>query len=357
MGRLPLLLLALAIGLVTTATGCGGSDEPVAGSPAAGPDAAVRIDGNRLVGSNGKSLRLLGVNRSGAEYACVAPTEHDLGFFDGPTSGRAVAAMVAWGINAVRIPLNESCWLGINGAPGSYSTAEYRNAIARYVAHLHEAGVYVVLDLHWSAPGTERAEEQQPMADRDHSPAFWASVGRAFKGDPAIVFDLYNEPYDVSWQCWRDGCALPAGWTSAGMQTLVDAVRSTGASQPIIATGLEWGNDLSDWLDYRPHDPAGQLAAGLHMYNSSHECTDPDCWTEEIKPVAREVPVVATELGQDECSDDFIERFMDWADSAGISYLGWSWNPSGCGAPSLIKSWGGTPTASGAVFRAHLLGY
>ena len=38
------------------------------------------------------------------------------------------------------------------------------------------------------------------------------------------------------------------------MQTLVDAVRSTGASQPIIAAGLNSGSDLSGWLEYRPDD-------------------------------------------------------------------------------------------------------
>jgi hypothetical protein len=50
-----------------------------------------------------------------------------------------------------------------------------------------------------------------------------------------------------------------------------------------------------------------------------------------------------------------MDRFMSWADSAGVSYLGWSWNPVGCGAPALIQSWDGQPTASGEHLRAHLL--
>jgi hypothetical protein len=47
---------------------------------------------------------------------------------------------------------------------------------------------------------------------------------------------------------------------------------------------------------------------------------------------------------------------MSWADTAGVSYLGWSWNPAGCAAPSLIKSWDGQATPSGERFRAHLVG-
>ena len=138
------------------------------------------------------------------------------------------------------------------------------------------------------------------------------------------------------------------------MQTLVDAVRSTGARQPIIATGLNSGNDLSSWLRYRPHDPANQLVAGFHVYNFIG-CITVACWNDDVGPVARRVPVVTTEIGEGECSDAFIDSFMSWADSAGVSYLGWSWNPWGCAA--LITSWDGQPTSYGEGLRTHLTKY
>lgn len=333
--KVALARVAVALGMLVAATGCS--------------RLAVHVIANRLVDGQGQPIRLLGVNRSGTEYACI----QDLGIFAGPADGRAIAAMAAWRINAVRLPLNEDCWLGINGAPAAYSGARYRAAIRAYVRRLHRAGFYVVLDLHWSAPGAARATGQQPLADMDHSPAFWASVGRAFRADPAIVFDLYNEPFGVSWRCWRDGCEMPDGWRSAGMQTLVDAVRSSGARQPVIATGLDWGGDLSSWLQYSPHDPAHQIVAGLHAYDF-RPCEDAACWTKEVGRVARVVPVVATEVGQKTCTGAFLDRFMNWADSAEVSYLGWTWNPTGCASPALIASWDGQPTASGARFRAHL---
>jgi len=261
--------------------------------------------------------------------------------------------MASWGITAVRLPLNEDCWLGINGSLPRFSGSAYRTAIRAYVAKLNQAGLYVILDLHWNASGTAQATGQQPMADADHAPAFWSSVARAFIADPAVIFDLYNEPHGISWQCWRAGCLLPEGWRAAGMQTLVDAVRSTGASQPIIATGLDWGNDLSSWRQFRPHDPANQLVAGLHVYNDL-ACTTVGCWNTDIRPVAWTVPVVAAELGDKTCSGAFVSSFMNWADSVGVSYLGWSWNPSGCAGPALIRSWDGQPTAYGKVLREHL---
>src|SRR5215207_5703656 len=279
------LVLGLALALIATSASC---DDDYPG---------LHVADNRLVDREGGTVRLLGVNRSGGEYACVGGH----GFFAGPTGRRAVAAMSAWRINAVRVPLNEHCWLGINGAPTEYSRARYRKAVRGYVARLHRAGLYVVLDLHWSAPGEAQAGRQQPMADLDHAPAFWSSVARAFKHDPALVFDLYNEPHGISWECWRDGCMLPDGWRAAGMQVLVDAVRSSGARQPIIASGIHWGTDLSSWLAYRPDDPANQLTAGLHLYDFG-SCASVRCWKQTVEPLAHEVPVVVTEIGERECS-------------------------------------------------------
>jgi hypothetical protein len=314
------------------------------------PGLAVRVAGNRLVDAQGQAVRLLGVDRSGAEYACV----QRLGIFAGPTDAQAIAAMTSWRIDAVRLPLNEDCWLGINGVPARFSGARYRDAIRAYVERLNEVGLYVLLDLHWNAPGRELATSQQPMADLDHAPTFWSSVARTFRSSPAVLFDLYNEPNGISWPCWHDGCLLPKGWRSAGMQALVNAVRSTGARQPIIASGLDSGNGLSSWLRYRPHDPAGQLAAGFHAYNFL-PCAAVACWNHDIAPVAHRVPVITTELGEVRCVDAFINSFMNWADLAGVSYLAWSWNPAGCGAPALITSWTGQPTAYGEGFRAHLI--
>jgi endoglucanase len=333
------LVLALALALVASCAGCRDEDYP-----------GLHVVDNHLVDRDGEPVRLLGVNRSGAEYACVGGH----GFFAGPTGRRAVAAMAAWGINAVRVPLNEHCWLGINDAPSGYSRARYRKAVRGYLGRLHRAGLYVVLDLHWNAPGDLPAGKQRPMADLDHAPAFWSSVARAFKHDHALVFDLYNEPHGIGWACWRDGCMLSEGWRTAGMQTLVDAVRETGARQPIVATGLGWGTDLSSWLEYRPDDPADQLAAGVHFYDFA-SCASVGCWRRTVDPVARDVPVVVTEIGERECSGAFFDRFMSWADSADVSYLAWSWNPSGCAAPALIESWDGRPTPPGERLRERLL--
>lgn len=315
------------------------------GTTAAGrtrPALTLSVSGNKLVNGSGRAVQLRGVNRSSFEYACA----QGWGFYEGPVDAAAIAAMKSWKINAVRIPLNEACWLGLPGISPTYGGSAYRQRVAGFVKRLHAAGLYVIVDLHWSSPGSGETG-QQPMPDADHSPAFWKSVARRFRHDRAIVFDLYNEPHGVSWQCWRNGCSQ---W--AGMQTLVKAVRSTGANQPLMLGGLEWSNDLSQWLRWKPK--ARGLVASFHLYNFN-ACSSTTCWKQTIGKVARSVPVVTGELGENDCAHGFVDKYMRWADTRRISYLGWTWNVWGCGAgPALIKDYKGTPTPFGAGLRAHL---
>ena len=311
---------------------------------------AVSVSGNQLRGINGSPLRLLGVNRSGTEYACV----QGWGIFDGPSDATSINAIGSWHVNAVRVPLNEDCWLAINGVNPAYSGANYQNAVVSYVNTLNSKGMAAILDLHWNGPGTQLATGQRVMADADHSPAFWTSVATTFKSDAGVMFDLYNEPHDISWSCWRDGCTTSDGWQTAGMQSLVNAVRNTGARQPIMVGGLGWSSDLSQWLTYKPTDPANQLVASFHLYNFSG-CNTASCWDANVAPVAASVPVVTGELGESDCGHGFIDQYMAWADAHNVSYLGWTWDTWDCSSgPALITNYDGTPTAFGAGLKNHL---
>ncbi len=312
---------------------------------------ALSVDGNQLVGPDGSPMRLLGVNRSGAEYACV----QGLGIWDGAADQALVDAMAAWGINSVRVPLNEHCWLGINEAPEELSGAAYRDEVRAFVDLVNDRGLVAVLDLHWSGPGERLAVENMPMPNADHSSDFWRSVAETFVDRPFVLFDAFNEPHDIDWGCWRDGCTMPEGYEAVGMQGLVEAIRSTGAEQPIVLSGLRYGNDLSQWLDHAPIDPAGALVAGFHLYDFN-QCVTAACWSDTVKPVAEIVPVVTTELGEATCSSDFIVPYMTWADDHDVSYMGWTFNAWDCAqGPALIVDDTGTPTEFGQGFRDHLL--
>lgn len=341
------LLLALLITLSCLATAAVSGAAMSGPATAAIPPLAVHVVGNNLVDASGRAVRLRGVNRSGTEFACA----QGWGFFDGPTDAASITRMLEWKINTVRVPLNESCWLGINNVSTQFGGANYRAAIQQWVTRLHEAGLLVILDLHWSAPGTTLATAQTEMPNADHSANFWRSVATTFKNDPAVIFDAFNEPHLIDWACWRNGCTTSEGWRAVGMQTLVDTIRSTGATQPIVLSGRHWGGDLSQWLVHVPMDPAGQLVAGAHIYNFS-TCNSVSCWDASIAPVAAKFPVVTSELGSDDCARGFADTYLAWADSRGISSTPWTWNVWDCRqGPSLIADYNGTPTGFGIAVK------
>jgi endoglucanase len=326
---------------------------PASASSSADPWIGVR--GNQLVDQQGEVVRLLGVNRSGAEYQCVEVGQ----FFDGPTDRASIEAMKSWKINAVRVPLNESCWLGINGVDPSVGGSAYRAAIHEYVDRLERAGLYVILDLHWAAPRDGLATGLIPLPDAEHAPDFWRGVATEYRDDRSLIFDLYNEPHDVSWECWSARCTTYDSYfglyQSVGLPELLDVVRSTGAEQPVMLGGLDWSRDLRGWLNHIPVDPAHALVASNHTYETS--VCGPHC-RRALVNISRHVPVVTGEVGETDCSHRYIDPYMDWADRHGISYLGWTWN-AGNGwkcreSTALIKNFAGEPTRYGIGFRNHL---
>jgi endoglucanase len=206
--RKPVRYAVTAAVLAGALAACGGT---YAATPAA---LAVRVSGNQLVNGQGQPVRLLGVDVTGTEDACIQNKGFSWGASSTPTQDAASAvAMKTWGINAVRIPLNEDCWLDINGAPAAYSGASYQTMIKDWVTALNNAGIYTILDLHWAAPNGYEATGQLPMADADNSLTFWTQVASNFKSDPAVIFDPFNEPYlgqsnptAADWTCWLNGC-------------------------------------------------------------------------------------------------------------------------------------------------------
>jgi len=338
---------------------------------AAGSAPQLHVSGNELLSASGQRVVLRGVDRSGTEYQCV----QGKGIFDGPSSQASVTAMRTRGIDAVRVPLNEACWNGESYVNPAYAGARYRAAITSYVRLLNDSGMVAIVDLHWtdgaytgnsSACSSAQATCQKPMPDAAQAVPFWRSVARAFKGNDAVIFDLFNEPYPEradggneteGWQCWLDGGRACIGirYRVAGMQTLVNAVRSTGASNVIMLGGLEWSNDLAGWLSHQPVDPDHDLAASWHSYNFN-ACSTRSCWTRQIAPVAAKVPVVAGEIGENNCADTYIGPLMNWLNSKSVSYLAWAWNTDfNCAnGPGLITSYDGAATAYGKGYESEL---
>ena len=241
------------------------------------------MSGNKLLNANGQQVILRGVNRSGAEYSCVNGT----GIFDGEMDQAAINAIKSWGSNVVRMPLNEACWNGESYVNSQFSGANYQNAIKSEVSLMNASGLDVILDLHWT-DGTATAANcssvqavcQKPMPDAAQAIPFWSSVATAFKGNDAVIFDLFNEPFASrsdnnntaeGWQCWETGSPCTGiNYPVAGMQQMITAVRNAGANNVIMLGGEEFSNDLTELAAVRADRPRPQPGRVLAFLQLQH---------------------------------------------------------------------------------------
>ena len=280
---------------------------------------------------------LHGVDRDGTQYACLDSSrtwDHNYHVFPdryGPTQAEITSMKNNWQINAVRIPLNEDCWLNTPEMPqGGVGGQAYINGIVGFVNLLNHNSMVAILDLHYSAPAGERATGQEPMPDASYSAQFWASVASTFAGNDAVIFDAFNEPNPTNtdnygshtWNCWLKGESNPpdpnnscsggcpdaylaaqgqsGNYDCVGMQAMADAIRGAANPSPdnvIILGGANFAKEFNLWNQYLPQDPhTGQaytnLAVSAHLY--SYWTYDQNGLTQQI---ANGYPVIAGEIG------------------------------------------------------------
>jgi len=291
----------------------------------------ITVCGNQFVNQAGQDVVLRGVNTEGTQYDCA---QSGAGFFDDPTMSPGnyatnITALKAWGVNVVRVNLNEECWLGINGVPSTtsedvgappagdtydaYQNA-YMNAIGGYVSALNAAGIYAELDLHLNAPGDElisdsgNMDAQNPLPEAN-SDLFWKSVASYFNDNHAVIFGVFNEPFPpnaeangdttTGWDCTLNGCTVPdytdvnssqydsdipsSTYAGEGMAQMISDIRQYNTTAPLLVGGPDFAGDVDDWLaTYYPGgksiDPDNKLAASVHIYfpsgNSPCSLTD-----------------------------------------------------------------------------------
>jgi len=324
-----------------------------AARPALTPE--VKVAGNRVVNAaDGKEVWLQGLACDSMEWG---PGENVLWSIH--------VAITQWHANVIRLAVKDSFWFGrAEGNAPAMPAEGYRATVDEAVKLCASHGVWLLLDLHrFGAPKAEHAE-------------FWKDAAVRYKNNPAVLFELFNEPHGISWEVWRNGGSLKgkenahtdvnvvenneksAGDTSVGMQALVDAVRSTGARNMVLAGGLDWSYNLSGVLKgFALNEPGGD---GI-MY-VWHNYPWKVGWQANALDVAEKFPIIMTEVGAIRAWEDFSfigpsERrpLEGWAeDMIGciqknrLNWTAFSFHPR-CG-PMVISDWDYTPTPYWGVY-------
>jgi hypothetical protein len=232
-------------------------------------------------------------------------------------------------------------------------------------------------------------------------------VADTFKNDPHVIFRLYEEPYPngtgtdlATWQCWSQGdvqystgsdhapptpptpvssnthCdetdSNSAAYQTVGMQSLVNIIRGTGATNIIQIPGVAYANmlacsstgsptscgflDSADGVKVNDSLNPAQLMADTDNYpDEGQYCGSPSdpmtCVTDTYDPVAAVMPIDMGEAGTVVSSMSVIQQFINHYDSLGQSYYGSQWETwSG-----FITAYNGTPGAGwGTWYHNHI---
>ncbi len=367
---------------LTKVSGAATLGAPNAATVTITPDAStsalsVSVSGNELIDAQGNGIQLRGVNVSGLE----GPS-----FGNDPWRGQKpnFAAMKTWGINVVRLPLAESNWLGLCSITlnTGVTPAVYQAAIQAAASEANALGIYVILDLHWVAVPNLCPNGQNAMADTTYSAKFWSEVATAFKDNPAVMFELFNEPqgnYPPTTNDWNN--YITGGLTGpqdTGAQQLLNAIRAAGATNVVLVDTLNYaatfGNNNPSKTGFNDNAPGfhlptdtlstPQLVAVQHYYNTATK------FEQGANVVLnKNIPILLTEYGDVDGTTNDTTAVYGWADPGGrasqaltsggssfpgVGYVAWTWN-FGYGGWSLISDSNGDLSGSpyAAAVKAH----
>ena len=320
----------------------------------------LKVVDTQVVNSRGERVRLRGVNA-----ACLEWTSDG----EGHIKDTVKTAIADWHVNHIRLPLAQDRWFGKAREQKDDGKA-YRALVKQVVDLCAEQGCYIVLDLHWSDAAEWGKQIAQHVMPDQNSVTFWKDVASTYKNHPAVLFDLYNEPHDVSWDVWRKGgkvtehdrkAATEKSYEAVGMQTLLDTVRATGAKNVVIVGGLNWSYDLSGILNGRQlSDPEGNgVIYANHAYPFKGDTVEK--WVAKMETATKQLPVIVSEFGSDPKGgaglngEQWVHQVLQALEEHRWDWTAWDLHPHA--GPTLVTDWGYTPTPTfGAWVKRALLG-
>jgi hypothetical protein len=334
-----------------------------------GSPLALKVKGNQILNSKNQPVLLRGVNAACLEWTCDC---------NGTILETVRVAIDDWNVNIIRLPLSQDRWFGKSPEQNDEGKA-YRALVKEVVNLCSSKGCYILLDLHWSDVN-EWGQNigQHSMPDRN-SVIFWKDFAPVYANNPAVLFDLYNEPHDVTWDVWLNGGMITdrpnrpglsaKKYEAVGMQEMLDTVRATGAKNVVIAGGLEWAYDFNGILAGRQlKDPTGNgVIYANHAYDNKSQSVF--TWIASMEEATAKFPVIISEFGgsggpnrrigwwgqspSTAMGDDWLLHVLQAIQDHNWSFTAWDLHTTA--GPTLIADWNYMPTPEFGVYVKELL--
>lgn len=276
---------------------------------------------------------------------------------DGALTGRYIAAHDHFGVaelqaaqaahaDLIRFQVSE---YGLDPLDPLFSRS-YVQQVRSAVEEARNLGLTVIVSLQSEAPAGRARVCPEPDAGAER---VWQQLAPMFAGDPGVMFELFNEPSllasPTNWQLWQSGGPMTTSngdvCMAVGMQTLIDDIRTAGATNVIIVPGLAGEGTLAGMPTLTdPSSPTSpQLAYGIHYPSLSSGST---VWDRKFGSAAASVPVLVTEWYASSfhlCSASEPQRaawLLAYLASKEIGVVGYAFDVPG----TIVSSWSYAPT-------------
>ncbi len=223
---------------------------------------SLKVQGNKIVDKNNNNAVLRGMSLFWSQWggsfyneSCVKWLRDD------------------WKCTVVRASM------GIES--GGYLTnqqAEYKK-ITTVIDACIKLGIYVIVDWH----------DHNAQDHLQQSKTFFASIAQKYGAYPNIIYEIYNEPLQVSWSSVIKPYATD----------VINTIRQYDKSNLIVVGSPNWSQDV----DVAAKDPivGTNIAYSLHFYTSTHTQS---LRNKAINAMNSGVALFVTEFGISEASGD-----------------------------------------------------
>ncbi len=278
--------------------GAGPEVVPPAGSPVA-THGQLSVQGTHIVDEHGDVVQLKGVSSMWLNWDAVGYAEDREGM---------QWMRDEWGMTVFRAAMGAALPEGVTGTDDTYSgNPERAEAQVRAVVeNALDLGVYVIIDWHDHEAHTRQAEAE----------SFFAAMARDYGRYPNVLYEIYNEPLDVSW----------SSMLKPYHQAVSTAIRAQDPDNIVILGTPNWSQDV----DVAAQSPLSgtNLMYTLHFYACTHGA--------ELRAKAQEaysagLPLFVTEWGAADADggvdgivcESAAATWLDWLDARSIGWAAW----------------------------------
>ena len=208
--------------------------------------------------------------------------------------------------------------MGVDASGGYLDFPENKAKVEKVVAEAIANGMYVIIDWH-----SHHAEDYKTEAI-----AFFESMAKEYGSYPNIIYEIYNEPLNISW----------SNVIKPYANEVIKAIRAIDKNNIIVVGTPTWSQDVySASLD--PITSYKNIAYTLHFYAGTH---GKDLRNNAIKAMNNGIALMVTEWGTVEASGDgavavdSLKPWIQFMKDYKLTNCNWALNDKTEGASALV---------------------